>query len=67
MTIKKTSKKKLAVVLLLLMSLAFFTGCAGQSASTIKNPEQASDAVSDVSTDIEGVASALEDIDTKLG
>ena len=57
----------MAVIMILLVGLTFFAGCVGQSSSTIKNPEQASEAVSDVSTDIEDVASALEEIDQKIG
>ncbi len=59
-------KKTIAIIMILLVGLTFFAGCTG-SASTIKNPEQASDAVSDVSTDVEDVTSALEEIDQKIG
>ncbi|MBI4162088.1 MAG: hypothetical protein HY513_00265 [Candidatus Aenigmarchaeota archaeon] len=60
------NKKTMAIIMILLVGLIFFAGCTG-SASTIKSPEQASEAVSDVSTDVEDVTSALQDIDQKLG
>ena len=59
-------KKKIAIILILLVGLTFFAGCTG-SASTIKSPEQASQAVSDVSTNVEDVTSALQEIDQKIG
>jgi len=59
------SKKTMAIIMVLLVGLTFFAGCAGSSA--IKSADEASEAVSDVSTDVEDVTSALEEIDQKIG
>lgn len=57
--------KALVLVILVLTSVLFISGCAQQT--SIKSVEEASQAVTNVSTDIEDVASTLEDIDRGLG
>jgi outer membrane lipoprotein-sorting protein len=52
------------LIFVVLLSALFISGC---TESSIKNSEQASEAVSNISTDIGDVSGALEDIDDILG
>ena len=58
------NKKALVLIIVVLTSMVFISGCAQ---SSIKSVEEASEAVTNVSTDIEDVASTLQDIDRGLG
>lgn len=62
---KKTGWKALLLVMVVLASVMFISGCTQPTA--IKNVEEASQAVTNVSTDVQDVASTLEDIDRTLG
>ncbi len=57
------------IFLLLVIGLLFTTvavsGCT--TPSTITNPEQAAGAITNISQDVDDVASTLEDISGKLG
>lgn len=57
------NKKAMVLIILVLTSMVFISGCAQ---SSIKNVEEASEAVTNVSTDIDDVSSTLEDIDRGL-
>ncbi|MFQ6009657.1 MAG: hypothetical protein ACE5J7_00855 [Candidatus Aenigmatarchaeota archaeon] len=57
--------KKIVVLLLVLAFAVFVSGCINQTA--IKSQEEASQAVQDVSEDIEKVGSSLEDVESGLG
>ena len=56
-------KRAILLVMFVLLSAVFISGCAE---SSIKNTEQASEAVSNISTDVTDVSSTLEDIDAML-
>ncbi|KHO48273.1 MAG: hypothetical protein QT00_C0001G0287 [archaeon GW2011_AR5] len=58
------NKKTLILIAIVLASTIFISGCAQ---SSIKNVEEASEAVTNVSTDIDDVAGTLQDIDSQLG
>jgi len=58
------NKKAMVLIILVLTSMVFISGCAQ---SSIKNVEEASEAVTNVSTDIDDVAGTLQDIDSQLG
>ncbi len=58
------NKKNLVLIIVVLASMLFISGCAQTS---IKSVEEASEVVTNVSTDIEDVSSTLEDIDRGLG
>lgn len=58
-------KKAMVLIILVLTSMVFISGCASQS--SIKSVDEASEAVTNVSTDVEDVSSTLEDIDRGLG
>lgn len=55
----------LLLVIGLLFTTAAVSGCT--TPSTITNPDQASGAITNISSDVDNVASALEDISNKLG
>lgn len=58
--------KKTAVLIAVVLACAMFiSGCT--QTTEISSIEEASEAVTNVSTDIEDVASTLEDIDRGLG
>ena len=59
------NKKTLLLILVVLSSVLFISGCAEQT--SIKSVEEASQVVTNVSTDIEDVSSTLDDIDRGLG
>jgi outer membrane murein-binding lipoprotein Lpp len=60
----KMNKKAIVLIFVVLLSALFVSGCAE---TTIKNTEQASEAVNNISSDVTGVTGALEDIDEILG
>lgn len=57
--------KAILIIAVVLTSMIFVSGCTQQT--SIKSVEEASEAVTNVSTDIEDVASTLNDIDRGLG
>lgn len=59
------NKRYVILAILLFLSL-FVSGCVSQQ-SEIKTQAEASQAITNVSVDIEKLGSALEDIDNKLG
>jgi peptidoglycan hydrolase CwlO-like protein len=64
------NKRLLMIIMLCVLVLtAAASGCTAPGAgdSSIKNSEQASGAITNISNDVQDVASALEDIDNKLG
>lgn len=61
----KSRWKAIVLVTVVLTSVLFISGCAQQTA--IKTSEEASAVVTNVSTDVQDVASTLEDIDRTLG
>jgi len=60
------NKKTILLIMIVLASTIFISGCT-QSQSSIKNSEEVSSAVTNVSTDIQDVTSTLNDIDNVLG
>lgn len=60
------NKKTMLLLVIVLTSMIFISGCTQQTTG-IKNQEEVSQAVTNVSTDVEDVATTLEDIDRKLG
>ncbi len=56
---------KKIILMLLLLAVTFTLGCVQQT--TIKNQEDVSNAVTNISTGTEKIGSILEDIDKKLG
>lgn len=65
-TTDRAKKLKAAVMLaVVLTSMVFISGCAEQT--SIKSVEEASQVITNVSTDIEDVSSTLDDIDRGLG
>ncbi|MBS3054567.1 MAG: hypothetical protein J4431_03455 [Candidatus Aenigmarchaeota archaeon] len=58
--------KSAFMLLVALSSLVFMSGCVGND-SPVKTQEQASEAVDDIATDVEGLQNTLDDIDTDLG
>ncbi|MBI4174491.1 MAG: hypothetical protein HY517_02500 [Candidatus Aenigmarchaeota archaeon] len=53
------------MIAIVLAATIFISGCAAQT--SIKSVEEASEVVTNVSTDIEDVSSTLKDIDSSLG
>ena len=62
-------KKAILIVAVVLVSVLFIGGCAQQGSGNgnIKTSEEASQVVTNVSTDVQGVANTLTDIDNTLG
>ncbi|MFA4819825.1 MAG: hypothetical protein WC613_02590 [Candidatus Aenigmatarchaeota archaeon] len=60
------NKKAIVLIMVVLASMIFISGCT-QSQSNIKNSEEVSRAVTNVSTDVQDVTSTLSDIDKVLG
>ena len=58
------NKKAFVLIAVVLTSMLFISGCTQTS---IKSVEEAGDAVTNVSTDIEDVSATLQDIDSTLG
>lgn len=59
------NKKTFLVIAVVLMSMLFISGCTQQT--VIKSTEEVGHVVTNVSNDIQGVASTLSDIDKSLG
>ncbi len=62
--------KTILTVLIILALAVLVSGCIGQSSTggtTIKSEAEASQKITNISDDIDKVASTLEDIDSKLG
>ncbi len=59
-------KKAMLLIIILLASVMFISGCA-QQGSSIKTPEEAGQVVTDVSADVQNVADTLAGIDNTLG
>jgi len=59
------NKKAFVLIAVVLASVLFIGGCTEQT--TIRTAEDAGDAVTNVSTDIEDVSATLQDIDSTLG
>ncbi len=55
------------MIFFVLISMVFISGCTTQSQGEIKNTEQVSKAVTNISQNVEDVSSILNDIDKKLG
>jgi len=69
---KAEKKKALMIVLILLLATVFVSGCVGQgpSASTstsIKSDAEAAQHITNISSDVDDIASTLNDIDNKIG
>ncbi|MBI5061582.1 MAG: hypothetical protein HZB67_04700 [Candidatus Aenigmarchaeota archaeon] len=60
-------KAKIIFILVILALAVFASGCVGQSGTTIKSEAEASEKVTNISEDVDKVASTLEDIDSRLG
>ncbi|MEK6887753.1 MAG: hypothetical protein AABX14_02290 [Candidatus Aenigmatarchaeota archaeon] len=60
------NKKTIVLIMVVLVSMIFISGCT-QSQSGIKSSEEVGRAVTNVSTDVQNVASTLNDIDKVLG
>lgn len=60
------NKKAVLLIAIVLMSAIFISGCTSQQ-SSIRSSAEAGRAVSNVSTDVQNVASTLSDIDSSLG
>lgn len=60
------NKKAILIVAIVLTSMLFVSGCT-QQGSSIKTPEEAGQAVTNVSSDVQNVGSTLQDIDRTLG
>ncbi len=58
-------KKAIVLIIFVLLSAMFISGCTEQS--TIKNSDQAGEAVSNISSEVTDVSSTLQDIDNTLG
>ena len=58
------NKKAFVLIAVVLISAVFISGCTQTS---IKSVEEAGDAVTNVSTNIEDVSATLQDIDSTLG
>ncbi len=62
------NKKAMILVMLVLASMVFISGCTSQSQlGDVKSQEDVQKTVTEVSTRIENVESTLKDIDSKLG
>ncbi|MBI2578986.1 MAG: hypothetical protein HYW26_04720 [Candidatus Aenigmarchaeota archaeon] len=57
----------LIVMLLLVVSVIFASGCVSQPKTTIKSEREVGEAVTNISGDVEDVSQILNDIDRKLG
>jgi outer membrane lipoprotein-sorting protein len=64
---ENSAKRKMALVLIavLLTSMIFISGCTEQN--PVRSEEDVSRVVTNISTNVENVGSALEDIDRGLG
>ncbi|MFH0832747.1 MAG: hypothetical protein V1900_03455 [Candidatus Aenigmatarchaeota archaeon] len=58
--------KKIILILMLLLAVTFVCGCVANEGTTIKNQDQASSAVENVSSGVEKIGQILEDIDNKI-
>ncbi|MFH1631332.1 MAG: hypothetical protein ABIA21_03910 [Candidatus Aenigmatarchaeota archaeon] len=65
----KTKKEVFVFVMLVVVLLAgvFVSGCVDQTTSNIKSPDQASDAITNISNSVQDVTSILNDIDKDIG
>ena len=61
------NKKAILLIIVVLTSMLFISGCTQQSSGNIKTSEEASQVVTNVSTDVQNVANTLADIDNTLG
>ena len=59
------NKKAILMIAIVLAATIFISGCSAQT--SIKSVDEASEAVTNVSTDIDDVSSTLKDIDSDLG
>ncbi|MBI2971694.1 MAG: hypothetical protein HYY37_04735 [Candidatus Aenigmarchaeota archaeon] len=57
---------KLFVIALLLVGLLFVSGCTTGEQTTIKNQDDAQQAVSNVSRNVEDISATLKEIDESL-
>lgn len=69
---KKTNERKkksaaFALMLILLASLVFASGCVSAPANPVKSSADVSNVVTNISTNVENIGSTLEDIDRGLG
>ncbi|MBI2579219.1 MAG: hypothetical protein HYW26_05900 [Candidatus Aenigmarchaeota archaeon] len=69
----RTSSNKLkrtiasVLIIFLLISVVFLSGCVSQPKTTIKSESEVGEAVTNISGDVEDVSQILTDIDRKLG
>ena len=59
-------KRAILIIAIVLVSALFISGCTQQQGN-IKTPEEASQVITNVSSDVQGVANTLADIDNTLG
>jgi PBP1b-binding outer membrane lipoprotein LpoB len=58
---------KMLFVMLLLVLTTMISGCVSQPATTIKSQEEVTEAVTDISKDVENIGSKLEDMEKSFG